>query len=384
MDGASVSETLAPSMLQFLQYKIFGRHRVPQGWIVVTAGNPPEYNNSVREFDIVTWDRLKRIDVEPDYEAWKEYAINRGTHPAIISYLEVRKDDFYKIESTVDGKSFVTARGWSDLSDMIKLYEEQGITVDKKLVSQYVQNPEIAKKFSIYYDLFNKYRSDYQIDKILNGDAGDDIYDRAKKAKFDERLAFVSLLLDGIYTLTTSIMLRHKVQTGLLEAVKNIRLTAPASADDWMVRIAELNKQNRNTLETARRSSAMSRDEQTALLGKISALDDVSKAIFEGDKAEDPFVFIKKYYDTKLASLKREIATAKKSLANAFKFLETVFGDGQEILVFVTELTLNQNTAQFISKYGCDEYYAHNKQLLFYERQKEIISEIERLTLDED
>ena len=31
-----VSETLAPSMLQFLQYKIFGRHRVPEGWIVVT------------------------------------------------------------------------------------------------------------------------------------------------------------------------------------------------------------------------------------------------------------------------------------------------------------------------------------------------------------
>lgn len=67
-----VSETLAPTMLQFLQYKIFGRHRVPDGWIIVTAGNPPEYNNSVREFDIVTWDRLKRIDVEADYTVWKE------------------------------------------------------------------------------------------------------------------------------------------------------------------------------------------------------------------------------------------------------------------------------------------------------------------------
>ena len=379
-----VSETLAPSMLQFLQYKIFGRHRVPDGWIVVTAGNPPEYNNSVREFDIVTWDRLKRIDVEPDFEVWKEYAINRGTHPSIISYLEVRKDDFYKIESTVGGKSFVTARGWSDLSDMIKLYEEQGIAVDKKLVSQYVQNPEIAKKFSIYYDLFNKYRSDYQIDRILDGTAGDDIYDRAKKAKFDERLAFVSLLLDGVFTLTASIALKSSVQKGLLESVKNIRLTSPASADDWINRIAELNKQSRSLLETARRSSSMSRDKQTAMLGKISALDDVAKAILEGDRAEDPYKYIKKYYDAKLASLKKEIEKTKKSLANAFNFLEKVFGDGQEILVFVTELTLSQNTAQFISKNGCDEYYAHNKQLLFYERQKEIISEIERLTLDED
>ena len=43
-----VSETLAPSMLQFLLYKTFGRHRVPDGWIVVTAGIPPEYIDSVR------------------------------------------------------------------------------------------------------------------------------------------------------------------------------------------------------------------------------------------------------------------------------------------------------------------------------------------------
>ena len=39
-----VSETLAPAMLQFLQYKTFGNHKIPDGWIIVAAGNPPEYN----------------------------------------------------------------------------------------------------------------------------------------------------------------------------------------------------------------------------------------------------------------------------------------------------------------------------------------------------
>ena len=193
-----VSETLAPSMLQFLQYKTFGRHSVPGGWIVVTAGNPPEYNNSVREFDIVTWDRLKRIDVEADYEAWKEYAYVKGTHPAITTYLDIKKDDFYKIETTVDGKSFVTARGWSDLSDMIKLYEQKQIPVTEQLVVQYLQNKKIAKGFAVYYDLFKKYRSDYQIDKIMAGKAGKEIVKRAKEAKFDERLSLLGLLIDGL------------------------------------------------------------------------------------------------------------------------------------------------------------------------------------------
>ncbi len=75
-----VSETLAPTMLQFLQYKTFGTHRVPDGFLIVTAGNPPQYNKSVRDFDIVTLDRVKRIDIDVDYGVWKEYARRQGVH----------------------------------------------------------------------------------------------------------------------------------------------------------------------------------------------------------------------------------------------------------------------------------------------------------------
>ena len=55
-----VSETLMPTMLQFLQNKTFGTHRVPEGWVIVAAGNPPEYNKSARNFDVVTLDRSRR------------------------------------------------------------------------------------------------------------------------------------------------------------------------------------------------------------------------------------------------------------------------------------------------------------------------------------
>ncbi|MBQ7895603.1 MAG: AAA family ATPase, partial [Oscillospiraceae bacterium] len=166
-----VSETLAPAMLQFLQYKVFGMHKVPQGWIVVTAGNPPEYNKSVREFDIVTWDRLKRVDVEPDYEAWKEYACQKGIHGSVLSFLDIKKNFFYVVETKVDRKSFVTARGWEDLSEMIKLYEKNSLPVDISLVEQYLQNQTVAKEFAVYYDLYNKYKSDYQVEDILSENA---------------------------------------------------------------------------------------------------------------------------------------------------------------------------------------------------------------------
>ena len=64
-----------------------------------------------------------------------------------------------------------------------------------------------------------------------------------------------------------------------------------------------------------------------------------------------------------------------------FKFCEDVFWDGQEMVILVTELTISHYGAHFISRYGCKEYFDHNKELLFYERQKEIISELESLEL---
>ena len=218
-----VSETLAPIMLQFLQYKIFGMHSVPEGWIIVTAGNPPEYNKSVREYDIATWDRLKKIEVQPDYGVWKEYAYKSGIHGSISSYLEIRKDDFYKVETTVDGKRFVTPRGWEDLSQIIKLYEENYINVTQKLVEQYLQHETIAKKFSVYYDLYNKYKVDYQIDKILMGTESETIRNQARNAKFDERLTLLSLLIDSISI--TIRAAREKEQTigELIKIIKNIK-----------------------------------------------------------------------------------------------------------------------------------------------------------------
>ena len=380
-----VSETLAPAMLQFLQYKIFGRHRVPDGWIVVTAGNPPEYNNSVREFDIVTWDRLKRIDVEPDYDVWKEYAYKKGIHPAILTYLDIKKSDFYKIETTVDGKSFVTARGWSDLSDMMKLYEQHSIVIDEKLVAQYLQNKKIAKEFAIYYDLFQKYKSDYQVDKILAGKAPMEIMDRAKAAKFDERLALLGLLLDAITGELKQVSLFEQALTELLNILKNVRLELARPNADAAASVQKQIGVLEKKLQSGKLASTLSADAEYACRSAISALEDMGVMLQE-KAPTDPaaaFQLLKESFDSRTKALKKQANTAGKQLSNVFVFCEEVFGEGQELLILVTELTISYYGAHFISRYGCKEYFNHNKELLFYERQKEIIRELENLELED-
>lgn len=376
-----VSETLAPAMLQFLQFKIFGRHRVPEGWIVVTAGNPPEYNNSVREFDIVTWDRLKRIDVEPDYDVWKEYAYKKGIHPAIMTYLDIKKSDFYKIETTVDGKSFVTARGWSDLSDMMKLYEQHSIVIDEKLVAQYLQNKKIAKEFAIYYDLFNKYKSDYQVDKILAGKTPVEIKDRAKIAKFDERLALLGLLLDAITGELKKVSLSEQDLTELMNSLKNVRMELARPKAEPIAAVQKQVSNLEKRIQTGKLASTMSADNEYACRSAMAALEDMvarlkEKAPTDGTEA---FKLLKADFDSRTKALKKQADAAGKQLSNVFLFCEEVFDEGQEMLILVTELTISYYGAHFISRYGCKEYFNHNKELLFYERQKEIIRELENL-----
>ena len=362
-----VSETLAPSMLQFLQFKVFGRHRVPDGWIVVTAGNPPEFNSSVRDFDIVTWDRLKRIDVEADYAVWKEYALRIGVHPAITTYLDIKKSDFFRIESTVDGVSFVTARGWTDLSDMIRLFEKHGLPVNEDLVIQYLQNARIAKDFSIYYDLFNMYRSDYQVGRILSGEASEEILERARSARFDERLSLLGLLLDALNDEMCAVFRHERAQAGLMEALRTVRaeLSAPgADADTALVRQITL---RRDRLESGRRAGILSADDQYALSSVSAALEE-ERDMLRAVSDPEAFGILKADFDSRTASLNQLACDVGQKLSNAFRFCDSAFSDGQEMVIFVTELTRGFYSASFLSHYGCEEYFAHNKELLFYER----------------
>ena len=94
------------------------------------------------------------------------------------------------------------------------------------------------------------------------------------------------------------------------------------------------------------------------------------------------FKLIKEAFDSHTKTLKKQAEDAGKQLSNVFTFCEEVFDEGQEMLILVTELTISYYGAHFISRYGCKEYFNHNKELLFYDRQKEIIRQIEKLELE--
>lgn len=430
-----VSETLAPSMLQFLQYKVFGQHRLPDGWIVVTAGNPPEYNKSVREYDIVTLDRLKVINVEPNFDVWKEYALNNNVHGSILSFLEIKKEFFYIVETTAEGKNYVTARGWEDLSKVIYLYEKNEIKVDETLISQYIHHKAVSKEFAVYYDLYNKYKSDYQIANIVNGNATEDIKNRAKLAKFDERISLLGLLIDNISSNMSTLVDDEACILEYLDVLKYIKAEITgdftkikeeekkekqldesiANEKDLLASGVEVGKNNSQLKIRVKKDPKLEEEKYK----KLHYMDSINKHILEEkqklniyltsgtltptdskkfnyviktlmylleefkvegiENNDTSFELIRRDYEQRIAAHTKKVELTKNNVENVFKFVEEVFGDGQEMVILVAELTTRYAAAKFISTFGSDAYFKHNKEVLFYERKQELLSKIDEL-----
>lgn len=361
-----VSETLAPTMLQFLQNKTFGSHRIPEGWMIVAAGNPETYNKSARPFDVVTLDRVRRMDIEADCGVWMDYARGQGVHPAVLAYLTVRPDDFYLVDRKVP--SIVTARGWEDLSELIKGYEALALPVTERQVGQYLQNRDIARRFAGYCQLFRKYGADYGIPEILRGDT--DRLERAvtmaKNAGFDERIAVVNLTLDCLnvsfarYEQADGRVLRlHETLGNLKGSWKNQEDCESLQAFiDTQRRSLQIRRQAELPVDEAREEWVLERLEHYRLVLSAEHIRDTEaaferiRALFEAETAER-------------AVLVEDIAG---QIDRAFTFLEAC-GE-QEMVQFVSALTRTERAMAFLTRHGSAAYLRWSEVLLYREREQ--------------
>lgn len=375
-----VSETLAPSMLQFLQYKVFGKHHVPEGWVIVTAGNPPEYNKSVREFDVVTMDRMKLVEVEADYPTWKEYALRQGIHNAVTTYLDMKKSDFYRVETNVGGKSYVTARGWEDLSATMLLCEEEGIAVDETLIGQYLHNEKVVKEFAAFYELYNKYKKDYKVEEILDGTSSAQVTERARIAKFDERLSLLGMILDKLESEMKENLEMSDYLTEVMHILKAIKATNEKTGGSILELVQKQTDARNRLVESMTTAGTLSAEEKRKSRSILRFLEEREKQLrLEAANDADSLLMLKKAFDDEVAAMKQENAKIQSRLHNMFAFSEVAFMDGNEMTVLVTELTVNAYSSRFIGIYGSPDYQKHNEDLMLHERADDILQEIQRL-----
>lgn len=353
-----VSETLMPALLQFLQYKTFGSHKLPEGWIVAAAGNPVRYNQSVRELDTATLDRVKWIEVEPDLEVWQSYGINQGIHPAILSFLNWKPESFYAVHTDQRGRSFVTARGWEDLSRMLLTLEELKLPVTEELPGQYLQQEEIAGEFWLYYRLYQSFR--------------ERPWEEMDSVSYDGRLCILQTMLCRLQTLADDWKKAGRMEESLGYffdgcerqaggtrgfAGKGCRRESPS----WLAICSEQLEKRRQGIRVKKECGILppKEEEQEALLAKeiqrqlgLWRLEAAEKSTSGEMKEVGSMAKETKPYVCRVWAGKREqlAGELKQRFLADLDFMEKTFLGRQELQIFCLGLKEHRNMAEFLQK----------------------------------
>lgn len=323
------SETLAPTMMQFLQNKTFGTHKLPEGWIIVVAGNPREYNKSVKELDMVTRDRLRIINLDADYKCWKKYVEKKGIHNVVKEFLENNKKYFYIFNKNQDGIELVTPRAWSELSIMLMQYEKNGFEVSQSLIEQFIQAKEAAAQFFNFYRIYANLLESNEINEILENGNWKKYTKKYQKLTIEKKWALISVFMQKTHTCADDVCrkdsLINEKHKHLLELKKALESSKKILPKDWF----EKNFTTKQIIENGLESFW-----QLTYDGTREQQWEKIKAAFEKEKAE--LEQRKEYFD--------------KILTNSLQFLSATYEKGPELDMYMAQLITQDSCCLAISK----------------------------------
>lgn len=94
---------MAPPTMQGMAQQLIldrrvGNYSVPNGWFIWAAGNRSEDRAAVFDMPAPLANRFLHLDVAPDFESFKSYAIARNYHEQIVAFLSFRPELLHKLD----------------------------------------------------------------------------------------------------------------------------------------------------------------------------------------------------------------------------------------------------------------------------------------------
>jgi hypothetical protein len=143
-----------------LDRSIGDHYKFPEGVRMVAASNRETDKSGVGKFNAALSNRFVHFFVEPEVEAWKDWAWKNGISEKVIGFLKFKEAALCK-KPNVEDKAYPTPRTWEYVSDFLKA----GIT-DEDVIAGTI-GKGMASEFFSYIEV---YANLPDINKILKGD----------------------------------------------------------------------------------------------------------------------------------------------------------------------------------------------------------------------
>lgn len=145
-----------------------GEFRLPEGTIVIGAGNRTEDAAITRPLSSALVNRLVHVQLRASARDWLDWAGGAGVHELVVSYVTQRSDHLWS-KPPKHEEPFSTPRAWDMLSRALHAYGPD-ITLDEiKVLASGLLTPAHAQQFAAFAKLRERA---HDLSAILKGDRG--------------------------------------------------------------------------------------------------------------------------------------------------------------------------------------------------------------------
>ena len=142
-----------------------GEYHLPEGSIVIGAGNRSQDNAITRQVSSALLNRMFHVELTAKSSIWLDWAANNGIHQYVYDYIVSRPDHLWSQPPKTE-EPFSTPRSWHMLSDAIKSYGDEITQQDLTILANGCLTASHATQFVAYV---RQIRSQYSLKKIIDG-----------------------------------------------------------------------------------------------------------------------------------------------------------------------------------------------------------------------
>jgi hypothetical protein len=143
-----------------------GEYRLPEGSIVVGAGNRAQDQAIVKPMSSALMNRMLHVELKPTARDWLDWAYAQGIHAWVISYIETRPDHLAANPPKTE-ETFSTPRSWHILSESLHSYGDSVTPEEVEMLAAGCLSASHARSFGAF---IKQLHGQLRVDLILRGE----------------------------------------------------------------------------------------------------------------------------------------------------------------------------------------------------------------------
>jgi len=161
----SAPPAVQASAYQLILDRAIGEYQLPKGWSIVAAGNLESDRGIVYKMPPPLANRFVHLQLDVDFQEWKQWAYEEGIESSIIAYLSYDPSMLFTFEkANPKEKAFATPRSWSYVDRLLKSHIPTSLLLESL-------SGAIGREASVGYLSFQKVMESLPcFDAILSGD----------------------------------------------------------------------------------------------------------------------------------------------------------------------------------------------------------------------